>query len=79
MAPKPPTNKKRLSTEKKSSLPSPGLNSSLQLSQWGLPEVILENYKAKGINTMFEWQKECLLQDKVLDGGIIYVTFIINF
>ncbi|XP_066935179.1 DNA polymerase theta-like isoform X2 [Clytia hemisphaerica] len=66
-------NKKRLSAEKKNSMPSPELNSSLQLSQWGLPEVILENYKAKGINKMFEWQKECLLQDQVLDGAnLIY-------
>ena len=52
------------------SLPSPGLNKSVQLSQWGLPDVILENYKAKGISTMFEWQKECLLQENVLDGGM---------
>ena len=55
--------------KKISSMPSPGLNTSVQLSQWGLPDVILENYKAKGITTMFEWQKECLLQENVLDGG----------
>ena len=41
----------------------------LQLSQWGLPDVIQSNYEAKGIKTLFPWQKECLLQEKVLDGG----------
>jgi len=48
---------------------SPGINKSLQLSHWGLPDLILEKYEAKGIKTMFEWQKECLLQEKVLEGG----------
>ena len=56
--------------EMKKTIPSPGINKSVQLSQWGLPDVILKNYKAKGIHTMFEWQKECLLQENVLDGGI---------
>ena len=57
-------------TKLKKTMPSPGINKSVQLSQWGLPDIILKNYKAKGIHTMFEWQKECLLQESVLAGGI---------
>ena len=38
----------------------------LHLASWGLPEVVLQNYNAKGISAMFEWQAECLCTGKVL-------------
>ena len=41
----------------------------LQLSSWGLPEVVLEQYSKRGIVSMFEWQMECLMLPGVLSGG----------
>lgn len=41
----------------------------LLLSNWGLPEIVLERYSEKGIKSMFEWQFECLSLPNVLDGG----------
>ncbi|XP_023930117.1 DNA polymerase theta [Lingula anatina] len=41
----------------------------LALSSWGLPEIVLNKYKAAGITTMFEWQAECLSTRNVLAGG----------
>ena len=40
-----------------------------QLSSWGLPESVLKQYEKIGINTMFEWQAECLCTGNVLNGG----------
>ena len=42
------------------------------LSSWGLPENILEQYKKIGITRMFEWQAQCLRTGNVLNGGNIY-------
>ena len=42
-----------------------------QLSSWGLPDNILEQYKKIGITTMFEWQAHCLCTGNVLNGGDI--------
>ena len=47
--------------------------SCLHLSQWGLPEKVLEAYSEHGIVSMFEWQAECLSQPGVLSGrNLIY-------
>ena len=49
-----------------------GSQSSLdqcELSSWGLPDNILEQYKKIGIMTMFEWQAQCLRTGNVLNGG----------
>lgn len=35
------------------------------LSKWGFSRFILEEYKKKGIEKMFDWQAECLSNDKV--------------
>ena len=40
-----------------------------ELSSWGLPDNILEQYKKIGIKTMFEWQAQCLRTGNVLNGG----------
>ncbi|XP_076358965.1 DNA polymerase theta-like [Tachypleus tridentatus] len=40
-----------------------------QMSSWGLPDSIMKAYQQKGIDTMFPWQVECLLQGEVLHGG----------
>ncbi|XP_031783753.1 DNA polymerase theta isoform X2 [Nasonia vitripennis] len=39
----------------------------LELASWGLPPLILEKYKARGIKTMFPWQVECLANKKILE------------
>ncbi|XP_056015539.1 DNA polymerase theta-like [Ostrea edulis] len=41
----------------------------LLLSNWGLPETVLKQYKDKGITSMFHWQAECLCLPGVLGGG----------
>ena len=42
-----------------------------QLSNWGLPECVVDSYHDRGIRTMFPWQVECLTVDSgaVLAGG----------
>ena len=45
----------------------------LQLSSWGLPEIILKNYNDNGITTMFQWQVDCLSLPGVLEGhNLVY-------
>ncbi|VDI52041.1 DNA polymerase theta, partial [Mytilus galloprovincialis] len=41
----------------------------LSLSNWGLPEPVLNQYHSKGITAMFEWQAECLCKGNTLAGG----------
>ena len=45
------------------------VKNQLLLSNWGLPEKVLEQYAQHGIISMFEWQVECLLMPNVLTGG----------
>ncbi len=40
----------------------------LELSYWGLPELLLMRYRTRGVLTMFEWQAECLGVGSVLEG-----------
>lgn len=40
---------------------------STQLSDWGLPEVILEKYKSHNVINMFDWQVQCLGNRSVLE------------
>ncbi|ODN05968.1 DNA polymerase theta [Orchesella cincta] len=40
----------------------------LQLSSWGLPTSVLNNYRSKGITSLFDWQLQCLENEKVLEG-----------
>ena len=42
---------------------------NLQLSSWGLPEKVMEQYAKRGIISMFEWQAKCLMLPGVLSGG----------
>ncbi|CAL8106804.1 unnamed protein product [Orchesella dallaii] len=44
------------------------LEEKLQLSSWGLPTSVLHNYRSKGITSLFNWQLECLANEKVLEG-----------
>uniref|UniRef100_A0A8C4Q9F1 DNA-directed DNA polymerase n=1 Tax=Eptatretus burgeri TaxID=7764 RepID=A0A8C4Q9F1_EPTBU len=45
----------------------------LELSQWGMPPVVLEAYKAVGISQLFPWQAECLTQSGALLGkNLVY-------
>ena len=30
------------------------------LSNWNLPEIVVQNYKNAGLHKMFAWQAECL-------------------
>lgn len=39
------------------------------LSRWGFSRMILEEYKKKGIEKMFEWQADCLSNKKVRDNA----------
>ena len=38
----------------------------LMLSSWGLPQVVLDNYRQHGITGMFDWQADCLCTGNVL-------------
>lgn len=49
--------------------PSKRTPDKLLLSNWGLPEKVLERYSERGIKSMFEWQSECLSLPSVLAGG----------
>jgi DNA polymerase theta len=41
----------------------------LCLSNWGLPESVLNQYHSKGITSMFEWQAECLCTGNTLSNN----------
>jgi DNA polymerase theta len=41
----------------------------MELTNWGLPELVLMRYRQRGITGMFEWQAECLRLGNVLGGG----------
>ena len=60
-----------LASNKSSFLTTPVKKSkcNLQLSSWGLPEKVMEQYAKRGITSMFEWQAECLMLPGVLSGG----------
>jgi len=48
-------------------------NIRCQLTEWGLPPLIISWFKKKGITSLFEWQVECLCQGKVLFGeNLVY-------
>ncbi|XP_055965104.1 DNA polymerase theta [Sorex fumeus] len=43
------------------------------LANWGLPTAVLEKYHSFGVKKMFEWQAECLLLGRVLEGkNLVY-------
>lgn len=39
------------------------------ISNWGLPISTVNEYKRKGVDKMFDWQKDCLFNSKVLFDG----------
>ena len=64
------TGAQKKSTSEQSFLmtPSKSTPNKLLLSQWGLPQKVLERYSDRGIRSMFEWQSECLSLPGVLTG-----------
>lgn len=40
------------------------------IDSWGLPRCIVDKYKLAGIHEIFDWQRDCLLTGKALDGGM---------
>ena len=48
--------------------PSKNVKNHLLLSNWGLPDKVLEQYSSRGITSMFEWQAECLMLPGILSG-----------
>ena len=45
----------------------------LELSNWGLPHNVLNQYERNGIHSMFPWQVECLSSGQVLQGkNLVY-------
>ena len=53
--------------------PAKESKNNLQLSNWGLPEKVLEQYAKRGIACMFEWQAQCLMLPGVLLGwNLVY-------
>ena len=44
------------------------------ISLWGLPSAVVDNYQGKGVQKMFQWQVECLLTKGVLKGRISFPT-----
>ncbi|XP_078088028.1 DNA polymerase theta [Mustelus asterias] len=52
---------------------APTQQSTLLLSNWGLPKSVLEKYQSVGVVSIFEWQAECLTQHRVLEGrNLVY-------
>ena len=49
--------------------PSKDCQEHLKLSQWGIPDLVLEQYSRRGITSMYKWQAECLMQPGILQGG----------
>ncbi|XP_069800792.1 DNA polymerase theta [Dendropsophus ebraccatus] len=50
-----------------------GLEDKLLLESWGLPRAVLDRYAGLGVRQMFEWQAECLMQGRVLEGkNLVY-------
>ena len=70
-----PNLKAQHSTVSESSVNSTSINSllstqeRLELGSWGLPETVVRAYARKGINTMFNWQAECLQFQSVIENG----------
>jgi len=54
--------------------PTTATSEHFTLQYWGLPEVLVNHYKAmKGVERLFEWQVEALCKISVLNGGnLIY-------
>ena len=49
------------------------MNKLLKLSNWTLPQSIVDVYAGRGIECMFRWQVECLMKrDVLLGGNLIY-------
>ena len=42
---------------------------NLKLSEWGIPDLVLEQYAKRGITSMYKWQAECLMLPGILEGG----------
>ena len=40
----------------------------LRLTQWGIPQPVLEQYSKRGIVSMYQWQADCLTLPGVLQG-----------
>lgn len=58
-------------------LPSPTIpaqsHTSNRLSDWGLPALVVNWFRKRGISELFDWQVECLLQGDVLNGqNLVY-------
>ena len=52
---------------------TPQHKANLSLSQWGLPEKVVQLYSSKGVTSMFQWQADCLSMNGVLTGqNVIY-------
>jgi ATP-dependent helicase YprA (DUF1998 family) len=53
--------------------PLPCDTEKTQLGYWGLPECVVEAYRAEGITELYPWQVECLEGDNVLQGqNLVY-------
>ncbi|XP_056408573.1 DNA polymerase theta, partial [Hyla sarda] len=49
------------------------LADKLLLESWGLPRAVLDTYASLGVRHMFEWQAECLMMGRVLEGkNLVY-------
>ncbi|OQR69619.1 DNA polymerase theta-like [Tropilaelaps mercedesae] len=56
-----------------SQLGSQELHQLEDISQWGLPSAIVDNYQEKGVTRMFPWQVQCLMSSGVLQGkNLVY-------
>lgn len=44
------------------------LKDANNIKSWGLPDLIVQEYLAKGISTMFDWQVECLSNPEVIEN-----------
>ena len=73
----PGASKKKQAEESKQRSPQRASSAECcQLSYWGLPDCILKQYEKIGIETMFEWQADCLCTGNVLNGGKYSLTML---
>eukprot|EP00112_Aurelia_sp_Birch-Aquarium-sp1_P005663 Seg1644.12_Seg1644.13 transcript_id=Seg1644.12_Seg1644.13/GoldUCD/mRNA.D3Y31 product="DNA polymerase theta" protein_id=Seg1644.12_Seg1644.13/GoldUCD/D3Y31 len=42
---------------------------TLSIDSWDLPSCVSEKYKTAGIKQIFQWQRDCLMTGKALNGG----------
>jgi len=46
------------------------------ISNWNLPEIVVQNYKSAGLSRLFSWQVQCLNLPGVTGMNLNFVLFL---